>query len=238
MPTEISFWKVHRLDFRGGVELVVSSGCPAVSGGVVRVPAKALELLYNATDVEGGVDQIHVRAKRHPNLASERHSNLSLSTLCDRAQARPSTGAAEHRRGRAQARPGTGAAGHRRGRAQERRRRPQGGFEGSPPDSPRSGPLQPQQRLLLLARFARAPFSQIASAAAAPSSFWSLRSCPLQPEIWPASAAAAPSSCSSLRSRPLFGLPARGSPRFCHRRAAAPCTEAVSFLRRFFLARY
>ncbi|GMI20921.1 hypothetical protein TeGR_g4686 [Tetraparma gracilis] len=60
MPTEISFWKVHRLDFRGGVELVVSSGCPAISGGVVRVPAKALELLYNATDVEGGVDQIHV----------------------------------------------------------------------------------------------------------------------------------------------------------------------------------
>jgi hypothetical protein len=34
--------------------------------------------------------------------------------------------------------------------------RPQGGLAGYPPDSPRSGPLLPQQLLLLLVRFARA----------------------------------------------------------------------------------
>jgi hypothetical protein len=93
------------------------------------------------------------------------------------------------------------------GSAHVRPRRPQGGFGGSPPDSPRFGPLLPQQLtfLLLIARLARAPrfcpllpqqlsFLLLLLASLAPLDL--ARFCRRR-----GAAAAAPSSCS-LCSRP------------------------------------
>jgi hypothetical protein len=110
------------------------------------------------------------RARVRPNgrarvrRASVRPSTCAAEHVCGRARVRPSTCAVEHMCGRARAhvwpcmcavehmcgrprvRLSICAVEHVCGRAHVRPRRPQGGFGGSPPDSPRFCPLLPQKR--------------------------------------------------------------------------------------------